>query len=196
MCFVSSRYSHHWLMYCAYDAWWINQPSVDTGICWNAGRGGRSGLSGALYLCGRQWKLMNMYSTFLTLQVDRLKCVFCTDPQRSSWDWVPATHNGNLQINALFTDSLPFPVSLLLLPFSIFCVCVCVPSHFSCVQLFVSRWTVAHQAPQSMGFSRQEYWSGLPFPPPGDLPDSGIEPVSPASPTLQVDSLLLSHNYV
>ena len=42
----------------------------------------------------------------------------------------------------------------------------------------------------------QECWSGLPFPPPGDLPDSGIEPVSPASPTLQVDSLLLSHNYV
>ena len=47
-------------------------------------------------------------------------------------------------------------------------------------------WTVAHQAPPSMGFSRQEYWSGLPFPSPGDLPDPGIEPVSPA---LQVDSL-------
>ena len=41
-------------------------------------------------------------------------------------------------------------------------------------------WTVAHQAPQSMGFSRQEYWSGLPFPSPGDLPDPGIEPESPA----------------
>ena len=40
-------------------------------------------------------------------------------------------------------------------------------------------WTVAHQAPQSMGFSRQEYWSGLPFPSPGDLPDPGIEPRSP-----------------
>ena len=48
-------------------------------------------------------------------------------------------------------------------------------------------WTVAHQAPLSMGFSRQEYWSGLPCPPPGDLPDPGIEPRSPA---LQVDSLL------
>ena len=44
-----------------------------------------------------------------------------------------------------------------------------------------------------MGFSRQEYWSGLPYPPPGDLSDPGIEPVSPASPTLQADSLLLSH---
>ena len=49
-------------------------------------------------------------------------------------------------------------------------------------------WTVARQAPLSMGFSRQEYWSGLPFPP-GDLPDPGIEPVSPVSPALQVDSL-------
>ena len=42
-------------------------------------------------------------------------------------------------------------------------------------------WTVAHQAPPSMGFSRQEYWSGLPFPSPGDLPEPGIEPKSPAS---------------
>ena len=48
-------------------------------------------------------------------------------------------------------------------------------------------WTVAHQAPLSMGFSRQEYWRGLPFPSPGDLPDLGNEPRSPA---LQVDSLL------
>ena len=48
-------------------------------------------------------------------------------------------------------------------------------------------WTVAHQAPLSMGFSRQEYWSGLPLPTPGDLPEPGIEPRSPA---LQADSLL------
>ena len=46
-------------------------------------------------------------------------------------------------------------------------------------QLFVTPWTVAYQDPQSMGFSRQEYWSGLPFPSPGDLPDPGIEPGSP-----------------
>ena len=45
-------------------------------------------------------------------------------------------------------------------------------------------WTVAHQAPLSVGFSRQEYWSGLPFPIPGDLPDAGIEPMSPESPAL------------
>ena len=48
------------------------------------------------------------------------------------------------------------------------------------VQLFATPWTVAYQAPPSMGFSRQEYWSGLPFPSPGDLPDPGIEPGSPA----------------
>ena len=49
------------------------------------------------------------------------------------------------------------------------------------VQLFATSWTVAYQAPLSMGFSRQEYWSGLPFPSPGDLPDAGIEPRSPTS---------------
>ena len=51
----------------------------------------------------------------------------------------------------------------------------------------VTSWTVAHQAPLPMGFSRQEYWSGLPFPSPRDLLDPGIEPGSPA---LQADSLL------
>ena len=56
----------------------------------------------------------------------------------------------------------------------------------SCVQLFVTPWTVVCQAPLSMGFSRQEYWSRLPFPSPGDLPNSGIESASPA---LQVNSL-------
>ena len=56
----------------------------------------------------------------------------------------------------------------------------------SCVWLFVIPWTVAYQAPPSMEFSRQEYWSGLPFHFPGDLPDSGIEA---RSPTLQTDTL-------
>ena len=56
----------------------------------------------------------------------------------------------------------------------------------SSVLLFSTPWTVAHQAPLSMGFSRQEYWSGLPFPSLGDLPDPGIEPRSPA---LQEDAL-------
>ena len=59
-------------------------------------------------------------------------------------------------------------------------------SQFSHVQLFATLWTVTHKVPLFMRFSRQEYWSGWPCPPPGDLPNPGIEPVSPA---LQVGSL-------
>ena len=51
-------------------------------------------------------------------------------------------------------------------------------SHFSCVRLFTTPWTIACQAPLSMGFSRQEYWSGLSCPSPGHLPDPGIAPTS------------------
>ena len=61
-------------------------------------------------------------------------------------------------------------------------------SCFSCVWRFVTLWTVACQAPLSMGFSRQPCWSGLPCPSPGDLPNAGIKPVSPAVSALQVDS--------
>ena len=61
------------------------------------------------------------------------------------------------------------------------CRRVCVLSH---VQLFATPWTVAQKAPLSMEFSRQEYWSGFPFPTPEDLPNPGIEPVSPVSPAL------------
>ena len=66
-------------------------------------------------------------------------------------------------------------------------MCAKVPQ--SCLTL-CDPWTVALQAPLSMGFSRQEYWSGLPCSPPGDLPNPGIEP---RSPTLQADSYHLSH---
>ena len=55
---------------------------------------------------------------------------------------------------------------------------VCMLNYFSHIQLFVTPWTVAQQAPLSMKLSRQEYWSGLPCPPPGDLPDPGIKPGS------------------
>ena len=58
------------------------------------------------------------------------------------------------------------------------------------VRLFVTPWTVAYEAPPSMGLFRKEYWSGMPFPTPGDLPEPGIEPASPA---LQADSLHLSY---
>ena len=57
-------------------------------------------------------------------------------------------------------------------------------SHFYRVGFFATQWTIAHQAPLSMGFSRQEYCSGLPCPPPGDLPDPAMEPTSPMSPAL------------
>ena len=65
-------------------------------------------------------------------------------------------------------------------------VCMlCMLSHFSHVQLSAFLWTMARQAPLSMGFSRQEYWSALPFPSPGDRP----EPGKPGSPALQADAL-------
>ena len=67
------------------------------------------------------------------------------------------------------------------------CVCVCVCTRtcvLNCVWLFAIPWTVAHQTPLSMEFSRQEYQSGLPFPTPGDLPDPGIEPTFPTSAAL------------
>ena len=67
-----------------------------------------------------------------------------------------------------------------------------VPSHFSCVQLFATPWTVTCQAPLSMGFSRWEYCSGLPFPPLGDFPNPGIEPSSLMSPVLAGGSLPLA----
>ena len=66
------------------------------------------------------------------------------------------------------------------------CQCILDVKSFGRVRLFATPWTVAHQAPPSMEFSRQEYWSGLPFPSPGDLPDPEIKPRSPA---LQADAL-------
>ena len=87
--------------------------------------------------------------------------------------------------------------------------CVCSVAQLSCVRLFVTPWTVACQTPVSMGFSRQEYWSRLPLPSPGDLPDLGMEPESPASPALagrffttsatwealSIDGFLLAYQY-
>ena len=63
-------------------------------------------------------------------------------------------------------------------------MCPCMLSHFSHVQFFATLWTVARQTLLSMGFSKQEYWSGLPCPPPGDLPNPGIELTSLMSPAL------------
>ena len=61
------------------------------------------------------------------------------------------------------------------------CVCVCARAQsLHCVWFFVTPWTVAHQTPLSIGYSRQAYWSGFPFPTPGDLLNPGTEPVCPA----------------
>ena len=130
-------------------------------------------------------------STYISTYVDVNVCL----PWGSSWSPRWASRPSCLEL--LFLGSMAFMVmdSLWLamtqphcqdpsLPFT------SIPNNgcksLSCVQLFVTLWTVAHQAPLSVGFSRPEYWSGLPFPSPGDLPDPGIEP---GSPTLQADSL-------
>ena len=71
--------------------------------------------------------------------------------------------------------------------------CKCVLSCFNCVRLFETLWTVACQAPLSIGFSRQGYWSEVPFSLPGDFINARIKPQSSETPVLQVDSLSLSH---
>ena len=91
---------------------------------------------------------------------------------------------------------LAWPVSSEICPASLLFQCLvsmCGVFMLSHIRLFATAWTVTRQAPLSMGFSRQEYWSSLPFPAPGDLPNPGIQPLSPVAPALQVDSLLLSH---
>ena len=88
------------------------------------------------------------------------------------YEWLYYTPETNITLQINYTSIKTLQLS----------VHVCMPSCFSCVQLFETPWTVAHQAPLSMGFSRQAYWSGLLWPPPGDLPDPGIEPESLESP--------------
>ena len=75
----------------------------------------------------------------------------------------------------------------------------CLPSLHECVlshvQLSATPWIIAHQAPLSTGFSRQEYWGGLLFPPPGHLPNPGMHSMSVVAPALKADSLPLSHHF-
>ena len=115
-------------------------------------------------------------------------------PRIISWDWIVLGERRWLKTVLLKYNWYILSVLIALL-FDSICtiVCtyvlwseVCEVKLLSGVRLFATPWTVAYQAPPSMGFSRQEYWSGLPFPSPGHLPDSGIEPRSPA---LQADAL-------
>ena len=97
-------------------------------------------------------------------------------------------------IYAFYPQNFQFSLDFLSFPSSWVCVCVCVcVCALSHAQLFATLWTVAHQAPLSIGFTRQEYWSGLPSPPAEDLPNPGIEPASPLASALQADSLPLSY---
>ena len=102
---------------------------------------------------------------------------------------LPIEESGGLQPIGLTLKRLSLHTCMFLV------LCVCAHVHTCGEEVLamsdsVTPWTVASQAPLSMGFSRREYWSELPCPPPGDLPDPGIEPRSPA---LQAESLLLSH---
>ena len=97
----------------------------------------------------------------------------------------------------LLMSWLQSPSAVILEPMKINSITVSLFHHaysFSHVRLFVTPWTAAHQTPLSMGFFRQRYWSGFPFPPPGDLVDPGIETKSPLFPALGANSLLLSHH--
>ena len=123
--------------------------------------------------------LSQLAAAFLWTESRCARHVSCTQLRHrrlpSSWSLVCATvnfWNSFLHI-AKITCNMDMDTNMCV------CVCVCVCcailSCFSRVRLFVTVWTVAHQAPLSMGFSRQEYWSGLPRPPPGDLSIPGIE---------------------
>ena len=124
---------------------------------------------------------------------------------REKWsvEWECSLPPSDLDLNLADATFQPCDLDCVTSPFKasvpsclrhIYCVysrcSLLVLSRFSCVQLCVTLWSAACQGPLSTGFFRQEYWSGLPFPPPGDLPDPGIESVFPASPVLQADSLL------
>ena len=85
--------------------------------------------------------------------------------------------------------------SVCMLVYEVWCIFDTCYAMLSCFSMSDSAtlWTIARQAPLSMGFSKREYWSELPFPSPGHLPDPGIEPESPVSPALQADSLPVNH---
>ena len=122
----------------------------------------------------QRWKGNSGDISFIFFWLHHMACG--TSPTR---DRIHAPYSGS-------TESLPVdPCGSL--PLVTFAASVA----WSC--LFATPWTVASQAPLSMVFSRQVYWSGLPFPPPGHLPYPGIEPVSPAYPALKVGSLSLHH---
>ena len=108
------------------------------------------------------------------------------------WPWTGFLNSVKFFIKKLEVKIVPPSWRYIMYMYMCVCISAC-SSRFSHVRFFVTPWTVARQTPLSMRFSRQEYWSGLPCPPLGDLPDPGIETAAPAAPALQADSWLLSH---
>ena len=134
-------------------------------------------------VCSGSWPLVFTVLPALSrsLSVSSIHCIQCIFRMFTSPCLSLPFHSVNLQANEFH-----FRISLLLASPFTWGLAMWVKS-LSHVRLFATPWTVAHQAPPSMGFSRQEYWSGVPFPPPGGLSDPAIEPGSPA---LQTDALL------
>ena len=122
------------------------------------------------------WRLFLTHSTFF---------LFCLSHT------LPSNKMMQLCLNLCFPRGLSLPPVHHGLC-SLSCGCACVLSRFSHVWLFATPWTTAHQTPLSMGFSRQKHWSGLPCPPPRDLPDPGIEWASLVSPALAGGSFTTS----
>ena len=144
------------------------------------------------YVCGRVHSLLHpllrMFSFQLFIPVPECQ-IYLGMKKHLSTHCPHSVPNLRLITSFLFLllqHKLPFPLKLFFLGSSLLLnsLCAYMLSHFSHVQLFSTPWSVAHQAPRSMGFSRQEYWSGLPCPPPGDLPDPGMGPTSLMSPAL------------
>ena len=135
--------------------------------------------NGWIWFPGSAWPTGTRLFLSLHKEGDRLRIVNVSPPYREKQGTGPS-----IPWQTLWTAALCHPLSLTSHHAYVcahVCVCTCALSR---VRLCVTPWTVACGAPLSMGFSRQEYCSGLPFPPPGDLSDPGIEPTSPVSPSL------------
>ena len=107
-------------------------------------------------------------------------------PPRCWWLWLYKCYSDTVCLMSLVAILQPWLVNIRNCPLCVcarVCVCVCLFAQ-SCLILLWPPWTEAHQVLLSMGLSRQEHWSGLPFSSPGDLPDPGMEPMSPAPPAL------------
>ena len=163
-------------------------PSQCPGICWNTcplSRSCHSTLSSssppAFYLFKHQGLFQRVGSSHQVARVLEL--------QHQSFQWILRLISFRIDwFDSLKPKGLSSPATQGISS-SVHCflygpTLTSVLSHFSRVQLFATLWTTARQAPPSMGFSRQEYWTGLPCPPPGDLPNPGIEPVTLKSPAL------------